>query len=135
LVRIGIDQLAGAAVGEPSTLTADGALSSYRRATFADLAAERGGRNGEIVVLDVRRPDEGGEAHLDGATHIPFYELRGSQGEVPDGEVWVHCKSGYRASIGASLMDCAGREVVHIDDDWEQAAAAGLPIVEPGEVR
>jgi glyoxylase-like metal-dependent hydrolase (beta-lactamase superfamily II)/rhodanese-related sulfurtransferase len=129
LVRIGIDQLAGAAVGEPSTLTPSGATSSYRRATFAELAAERRARDGEIVVLDVRRPDEWEEAHIDGAVHIPFYELRGRRHEVPGGEVWVHCKSGYRASIGASLMDCVGRHVVHVDDDWDQARPAGLPIV------
>ncbi|MGE0793968.1 MAG: rhodanese-like domain-containing protein [Acidimicrobiia bacterium] len=128
LVRIGIDRLAGAAIGEPSSLTPSGEISSYRRATFADLAAERAVRGDEIVVLDVRRPDEWREAHVDGAVHIPFYELRGHQHEVPDGEVWVHCKSGYRASIGASLMDCAGRDVVHIDDDWEHAAAAGITI-------
>jgi len=128
LVRIGIDQLAGAAVGEPSSLTPNGDVASYRRATFAELAAERSER-GDIVVLDVRRPDEWETAHIDGAVHIPFYELRGRQHEVHDGEVWVHCKSGYRASIGASLMDCAGRNVVHIDDDWENATKAGLPIV------
>ena len=57
--------------------------------------------------------------------HIPFYELEGREAEVPNGEVWVHCKSGYRASIGASLMDCAGRHVVHIDDDWDNAEPAG----------
>jgi glyoxylase-like metal-dependent hydrolase (beta-lactamase superfamily II)/rhodanese-related sulfurtransferase len=126
LVRIGIDQLAGAAVGEPAALTPTGEVAGYRRATFAELASER---HDDIVVLDVRRTDEWDEAHIDGAVHIPFYELRGRQHDVPDGEVWVHCKSGYRASIGASLMDCVGRDVVHIDDDWDNAAEAGLPIV------
>jgi glyoxylase-like metal-dependent hydrolase (beta-lactamase superfamily II)/rhodanese-related sulfurtransferase len=128
LVRIGIDELAGAATGEPAELTPSGGVASYRRATFADLAAER---HDGIVVLDVRRPDEWEHAHIDGAVHIPFYELPGRQDEVPEGEVWVHCKSGYRASIGASLMDRVGRAVVHIDDDWERAAAAGLDVVGP----
>jgi len=128
LVRIGFDHLAGAAIGEPAALTPSGDVASYRRATFAELAAERGDRN-DIVVLDVRRPDEWDNAHIEGAVHIPFYELRGRQHEVPDGEVWVHCKSGYRAAIGASLMDCADRKVVHLDDDWENASKARLEIV------
>ena len=132
LVRIGIDHLAGAAVGEPAALVPDGGVRSYRRATFAELAAERPARAEEIVVLDVRRQDEWDEGHIDGAVHIPFYELRDRRREVPDGEVWVHCMSGYRASIGASLMDCVGRSVVHLDDDWEQASAAGLSITGPG---
>jgi hydroxyacylglutathione hydrolase len=127
LARIGIDHMA-AAVGAPSVLAADGTTVSYRRATFEDLAAERTERGDEIVVLDVRRPDEWHEHHIEGAVHIPFYDLRGRQDEVPDGEVWVHCKSGYRASIGASLMDCVGRHVVLIDDDWDNAAPAGNPI-------
>jgi hydroxyacylglutathione hydrolase len=130
LARIGIDRM-GAAVGHPEALAVDGATASYRRATFTDLAAERAGRQHEIVVLDVRRPDEWEQGHITGAVHIPFYDLRGRQHEVPEGEVWVHCKSGYRASIGASLMDCVGRHVVHIDDEWDAAGRAGNPITEP----
>jgi glyoxylase-like metal-dependent hydrolase (beta-lactamase superfamily II)/rhodanese-related sulfurtransferase len=129
LARIGIDEMA-AAVGDPTELAPDGATASYRRATFEELAAERDQRGDEIVVLDVRRPDEWEQGHIEGAVHLPFYDLRGRQDEVPDGEVWVHCMSGYRASIGASLMDCAGRDVVHIDDDWDRAGPAGNPIVD-----
>jgi rhodanese-related sulfurtransferase len=126
LARIGIDHMA-AAIGNPSEL-AGGTATTYRRATFQDLAVERAERGDEIVVLDVRRPDEWEQHHIQGAVHLPVYDLRGRQGEVPDGEVWVHCQSGYRASIGASLMDCAGRDVVHIDDDWDNAEAAGNPV-------
>lgn len=127
LARIGIDHM-GAAVGALAELARDGTTASYRRATFVDLAAERAERGDEIVVLDVRRPDEFEERHIRGAVHIPFYDLAGRRGEVPAGEVWVHCKSGYRASIGASLMDSAGHHVVHIDDDWDNAEPAGNPV-------
>ena len=127
LARIGIDRMA-AAVGEPGDLTPGGVTVSYRSATFEELAAARAEGSDEIVVLDVRRPDEWDEAHIEGAVHIPFYDLSGRQHEVPPGEVWVHCKSGYRASIGASLMDAAGRHVVHIDDDWDNAEPAGNPV-------
>ena len=128
LVRIGIDQLAGAALGDPEDVAPGTPSVSYRRATFAELARERTERPDELVVLDVRRPDEWARGHIAGAVHIPFYELHGRQAEVPPGQVWVHCKSGYRASIGASLMDGAGRDVVHIDDDWDNAEAAGNAI-------
>ena len=39
-----------------------------------------------------------------------------------------HCASGFRASIAASLLDRAGRRVVHVDDDWERAEKLGLPV-------
>jgi hydroxyacylglutathione hydrolase len=41
----------------------------------------------------------------------------------------VHCASGFRAAIGASILHRAGRQVVYVDDNWEMAARAGLPIV------
>ena len=35
------------------------------------------------------------------------------------------------ASIGASILDRAEREVVLIDDDWTNATAGGLPVSGP----
>jgi hydroxyacylglutathione hydrolase len=129
LARIGIDQLAGAATGATEDL-AGGALSSYPVTDFAGLAG-RWDAAGQ-VVLDVRRPDEWRAGHLAGAVHIPFWELERRSGELPAGEVWVHCASGFRAAIAASLLDRAGRRVVHVDDDWERAARLGLPVTTEG---
>ena len=123
LVRIGVDRLAGAAIGDIGAL-AEGRASSYRVATYEDLAATMG--SSDRVILDVRAPEEWRERHLVGAVHIPFYDLKDRIDEVPAGEVWVHCASGLRASIGASMLDRAGRKVVLIDDEWEKASDVGL---------
>lgn len=45
-------------------------------------------------------------------------------------EVWVHCATGYRAAIAASLLDRAGRSVVAVHDDW--AAASKHPSLRIG---
>jgi rhodanese-related sulfurtransferase len=45
---------------------------------------------------------------------------------LPPGQLWVHCASGYRASIAACLLDRAGRDVVFIDDSFDSAIEAGL---------
>jgi hydroxyacylglutathione hydrolase len=127
LTRIGIDEIASAAAGPVEALAPDGKLSGYRVTDFGGLAAEWG-RAGQ-VILDVRRPDEWQEGHLARAVHIPFWEVEQRAAEVPAGEVWVHCASGFRAAIGASILHRAGRRVVHVDDNWEMAARAGLPIV------
>ena len=126
LSRIGIDTIERAAAGQPADLAADGRLSSYRVTDFAGLAAAWDRR--DIVVLDVRRPDEWQAGRLNRAVHIPFWELAQRTAEVPAGEVWVHCASGFRAAIGASVLDRAGRDVVHVDDDWPRAAQLGLPV-------
>jgi hydroxyacylglutathione hydrolase len=126
LSRIGIDYIAGAATGPAEALASDGKISSYRVTDFGGLAAEWD-RPG-LVVLDVRRPDEWQAGHLDRAVHVPFWEIESRAAEVPAGEVWVYCASGLRASISASLLDRAGRRVVHVDDDWENAPRSGLPL-------
>jgi len=119
MVRIGIDRPAGAADGGIDTWSIGSEVRSYRTATFADLVEAR---DDDLVVLDVRRDDEWAEGRIDGAVHIPLHDLEGRLDDVPDGEVWVHCASGYRASIAASLLDRAGRRVVAIDDEWAAAA-------------
>ncbi len=124
LARIGIEGISAAA--GPVQNLAGGRLAGYPVTDFPGLAAAWG-RPG-VVVLDVRRPDEWESGHLAGAVHIPFWELEDRAGEVPEGEVWVHCASGFRASIGASILDRAGRSVVHVDDDWSRAVGTGLPL-------
>jgi hydroxyacylglutathione hydrolase len=127
LSRIGIDRIERAGTGRPADLAPGGRLASYRITDFTGLAAAW--QQPGIVVLDVRRPDEWQAGHLDRAVHVPFWELAQRAGEVPAGQVWVHCASRFRASIGASVLDRAGRDVVHIDDDWPRAAQLGLPVL------
>lgn len=129
LVRIGVDELAGAASGSPSEWT-DSALATVERASFADLAQVRHHR--PVAVLDVRAPSEHAAGAIEGSTNIPLHHLLERLGDVPDGQVWVHCASGYRASIAASVLATNGVPVVLVDDSFdEQARPAGLPVSEP----
>jgi hydroxyacylglutathione hydrolase len=123
LVRIGIDRPAAHATGTAADWAGDRELAAYPRATFADLAQVRHHR--PIVLLDVRRTLEFKQAHLPGAVHIPLHDLPQRLDDVPAGEVWVHCGSGYRASIAASLLQAVGRRVVHVDDDFARAVEQG----------
>ena len=124
LFRIGVEHLSGAATGELGSLAEGMPVRSYETATFADVAAA-----GDAVLLDVRRDDEVAQGRIAGAKHIPIHTLMDRLREVPHGKVWVHCGSGFRASIAASMLDRAGHEVVHIDDEYANAEKAGLEIV------
>jgi rhodanese-related sulfurtransferase len=124
LVRIGIDNLAGAAVGEIHTLLAGTELRSYRVTDFSGLADIIGDDN--LIVLDVRQHGEFDDSHIPGALNIPLHELADRISEVPCGEVWVHCASGYRSSIAASVLDRPGRTVVLINDDFDTAEKLNL---------
>ena len=125
LVRIGIDHVAASATGGPEEWT--DAPATLQRADFADLGHVRHHR--EVQILDVRRVPEYTESHIDGAVNIPLHDLLTRIDETPDGEVWVHCLSGYRSSIAASILAAAGRTVVAVDDKFENAGKAGLPLV------
>ncbi len=128
LVRIGIDRPAAHATGSPEAWAA-GELSSFPTATFADLADVRHHR--EVVILDVRRADEHDQAAIAGAVNVPLHELWHRLEDVPDGEVWVHCAGGYRASVAASMLAAAGRTLVAIDDTFANAEKVGLHLVGP----
>jgi|SRR6185437_12283636 len=127
MVRIGIDRPAASATGGPGQWAGGQSLRSYPVAGYADLEAVR--RHRPVTVLDVRRNLEWAQSHLEGTVHIPLHELPARLTEVPPGEIWVHCQSGYRSAIAASLLDAAGRTVVAIDDDYDRAARAGLRLV------
>ncbi len=155
LARIGFDRPAAAASGPAADWANGQPLAKLRLASFADLAAAIGqhpagngkhpagtsqspGGNGQSpgggaapqapAVLDVRRELEWRDSHVAGAVHIPLFELSGRLDEVPGGEVWVHCQSGYRALVASSMLAARGRQVVAVDDDFENAPAAGLPL-------
>ncbi|MFC7571406.1 rhodanese-like domain-containing protein [Klenkia terrae] len=81
---------------------------------------------GPVQVLDARRNDERADGFVRGSQHIPLHELADRLDEVPQGEVWVYCGSGYRASIAASVLDRPGRSVVLVNDSYESAGKAGL---------
>ena len=123
LVRIGIDRPAGASVGEgPGAWAPDHDRGGYRVVTFDDLAT--GPVDG--VVLDVRRHDERADGAVAESVHVPIDELLDRLDGLPTDTLWVHCASGFRASIAASLLARAGREVVLVDDDVATAAHLGL---------
>jgi hydroxyacylglutathione hydrolase len=130
LVRIGVDELQGAATGSAEELSGDTPLSSYPLHTFAELPASvvaaDDATEGDSVILDVRRDDEYDAGHIPGAAHVPMHHLLERLDTLPAGQLWVHCASGYRASIAASLLDRAGRDVVLVDDDYSNAVDAGI---------
>jgi rhodanese-related sulfurtransferase len=131
LVRVGIDNTVGQAAGGPEAWLDDPAAAQRLeqvdfRGVAAALAADP-----DICLLDTRQVLEWEAGHIDGAVFMPFYEVADRLAEIPqDKPVYVYCGSGYRAAAVASLLLHHGfTNIVHIDDDFADAAAAGLTIV------
>jgi glyoxylase-like metal-dependent hydrolase (beta-lactamase superfamily II) len=120
LARIGIDRPAGAFTDDLDRVGRDGDRGSYPAADFAEVAAMAADAD-DLTILDVRQDGEWAAGHIASAMHIPLHELDARIDEVPSGRVAVHCASGYRSSIAASLLARAGRSPVLIDDEYPNA--------------
>ncbi|GHE38950.1 DUF1416 domain-containing protein [Streptomyces lavendulocolor] len=118
LLRISFDHPAAAA-GSPLTWAAPQQLAFYPRSDFATLATVRARR--AVEVLDVRSDGEWRSGHLPQARHVHLPDLPGAIPDLPEAETWVHCHSGFRSAIAASLLAAAGRQVVLIDDTFDHA--------------
>jgi len=60
-----------------------------------------------LLVLDVRTPEDYNEAHLYNATLIPSTELAGRLSELAsynDTEIIVYCRTGVRSAIASDLL-------------------------------
>ncbi|HEX3900860.1 MAG TPA: MBL fold metallo-hydrolase [Mycobacteriales bacterium] len=124
LVRIGIDRPSAVAHGPLSAIAPGVPRGSFRRASFAELAEAI---NEGVAVLDVRRQDERErDGAIPRALHMPLPELMKRLDDLPESNWWVHCASGFRATIAASLLDRAGHRVVLVDDSFASAREHGL---------
>ncbi|MEM7309342.1 MAG: MBL fold metallo-hydrolase [Planctomycetota bacterium] len=129
LGRIGYDGVIGFLAGGPDAVPADQRASTPRfdaGALSRSLEAAGG-----PLLLDVRQPGERANLAIEGSVHIPLGELEERAGELPkDRAVAIHCASGYRSMVAASLLARAGfGEVSDLAGGIEAWSAAELPTV------
>ena len=86
----------------------------------------------DLVVLDVRTPEEFSEGHLDGAINVDFYEadfgtnLANLDKDVP---YVLYCRSGNRSGTTAQEMRSLGfTEVYEVDGGILSWLDSGLPL-------
>ena len=89
----------------------------------------------DLVVLDVRTPQEFQEGHLEGAMMIDFYEadFKAQLAELdPNVPYLLYCRSGNRSGQTADIMTELGfSNVAEVQGGIISWTEAGLPIV-PG---
>lgn len=109
LGRIGFDHVAGYLEGGMESAGSRDIIRRTPRVT-AQALAELLISAEPPVVLDVRDEAERRGASIPGSKHIPLQHLLERIAEVPFGPrtVVVHCASGYRSSMAASLLERHG---------------------------
>jgi hydroxyacylglutathione hydrolase len=90
--------------------------------------------NGDVTLIDVRNQSEWNEGHIPGARHIMLGYLAERAGEIPnDRPVVVHCQTGARSAIGASILQAEGfSEVANLMGGYRDWRLAGLPVSDGG---
>ena len=134
LLRIGYDSVAGALEGGLDAWREAGlAVSSFETAEIEDLAgwvlsAE------PMTVLDVRDEAEWTHGHVPGAVHLYVPDVAHHAAEIPrEAPVAVHCASGYRAGIAASILEQAGfSRIIHVAGPWSDWDRLHLATTTPG---
>jgi len=88
-------------------------------------------RAGEVVLIDVRPPNEYAAAHLPGARSIPLPELAKRLAEIPRSkEVVAYCRGPYcmLAIDAVQLLQRRGRRARHLPDGVLEWRSAGLRV-------
>ncbi len=96
----------------------------------ADLLERLGA--GEVIVLDVRPPDEYAAGHIPGAISMPVGEIERRFTELPsDGEVVVYCRGPYcgYAVHGVEVLRRLGYRARRLEDGIPDWTLRGLPVV------
>jgi rhodanese-related sulfurtransferase/rubrerythrin len=89
-------------------------------------------KKGEIVLVDVRQPEEYEAGHIPGAVLIPLGELENRYGELEkDKRILTYCRLGHRSKAAAMLLCGLGFKDVQTMDGgiqhWDYEILTGLP--------
>ena len=130
LAMIGLDRIAGYLGGEVIDEWAAGGreLGTVPQIGAAELAERR--QAGDVAVIDVRGHTEWEAGHLPGVENIPVGYLTDHLNEVPrDRPVVVHCQSGARSAIAASVLRAKGfTNVVNLTGGFAEWESRGHPV-------
>ena len=129
LARVGMERVTGAlADGMASWAEAGLPANEIPQVSVEDL--HKALSEGEdLAVVDVRRPAEHETGHLAQAILKPLHKLTSSLEDLDRGRtIAVHCKSGYRSAIAASLMAQQGFRVMNVVGGFDAWQISGLPV-------
>ncbi len=131
LARVGYDQCIG---------FLDSGFSAWQRAgkdvdtvnsISAEAFASQWQRSSNVAVVDVRKPVEFTEEHIEGAENLPLDNLNDHMHKISRHEpVYVHCAGGYRSMVANSILKARGFDnVVNVEGGLAAIKKAGVPVV------
>lgn len=130
LIRVGLDNVRGWLKGGFASWREGGLPIAQTPQISAETLQGNLQTNGNWAVVDVRTGEEWKTGHIPGSLHIMGGELPKRLEEIPrnDKPMAVVCRTGYRSTVAASILERAGfAGVYNLTGGMEAWNAAGLP--------
>jgi len=131
LSRVGFDNTLGYLNGGIEAWTQEGnEIDTIESALATDL--ENLLQNNEVKLYDVRKTTEYQSKHAVVAESIPLSKLNNQLAGLPKEETfYIHCASGYRSTIAASMLKARGyHNLVNITDGFKGISDTSIPLTE-----
>lgn len=100
--------------------------------TQDELLAHLDKKDPQIVVLDVRTPEEFAAGHVPGARNVSHDQLAANLDQLAslkDKQVVLYCRTGRRTALATETLKSAGfQNLRHLEGDYQGWAAANRPI-------
>ncbi len=128
LARVGYDNTLGYLQGGIDAWKEAGKETDSVDRIDASDVSELLNANKDVGVLDVRRQTEFEEGHLPNAVNFPLDYINANMTKVnPASQYVMHCVSGYRSMIAASILKARGFDAItDIAGGYEQLVKAGV---------
>lgn len=131
LARIGCDNTLGYLKGGFETWKAEGREIDHIETILVDEFENRFNAS-KLNILDVRKPGEYSGEHIEDAQNFPLDYINRNMTEVEkDKEYYLHCRSGYRSTVAASILRARGFEkLINVQDKYDSIAASTVPVTD-----
>ena len=85
------------------------------------------------TIIDVREPDELAEVRVEQAIPMPMSSFLDHINELPDGPLYVLCRSGARSGQVTAYLEQKGYDATNISGGILEWEALGLPVLRNGD--
>lgn len=131
LSRVGLTNVQAALEGDMKSWVSSGRrFDSFRTMSVAEV--DKKFPSDKMTLLDVRSPSEWDSGHIQSAQYMFLPEIPKRLSELDKNKpVIVYCGTGYRASIGVSVLRAKGFDARTVPGSWDAWTAAGYDSVKP----
>ena len=133
LARVGFDRMIGYLEGSFDAWKDAGGTIDLIISVDPDEMAMDMPFDDHLVVVDVRKPSEFEEEHVEDALNFPLDTMRDPVSMAALGEndnLYVHCGGGYRSVIASSLMKRQGfHNLRNVAGGMEKIKGTGVPLI------